>query len=215
MGGAVARQRPGTSSYDASRTASAPAGGSSSEQRSSSFDPQSGTSSYDASRSASDAAGGSANLQRSSSFDAKTGEEDYDAIRSATGAEGSSITRETEGEQGSGFGHETSVYDARTGQTNTYGSGWSGGDHYASADGQVYRNTGSGWEKNTSSGWQSAASEDTSWADRDQQARSAGADRFSSFAGDGWDRLGGGQRWGGGGGFGRWGGAQQNNRASE
>ena len=200
----------GTTTTSGSASATNRYGDTANEQRSSSYDAQTGTSSYDASRSASNPQGGSSSVQRSSSYDAKTGKSDYDASRSATGEGGSSITRETEGEagaQGSGLGHETSDYNARTGQTNTYGSGWSGGDHYASADGQVYRNTGSGWEKNTSSGWQSVSAEDTSWADREQQARSQGFDRFSSFAGGGWDRFGGGERWGGGG-FGgeRWGG---------
>lgn len=202
--------KTGTTTTSGSASATNRYGDSANEQRSSSYDAQTGTSSYDASRSGSTPQGGTSSAQRSSGFDAKTGESDYDASRTATGQGGSSITRQTEGEagaQGSGVGHETSVYDARTGQTKSAGSGWSGGDHYAGADGQVYRNSGSGWQKNTSSGWQSASG-DSSWADREQQARSQGADRFSSFSGGGWDRFGGGGdrwgggHWGGGGGFG-------------
>ena len=54
-----------------------------------------------------------------------------------------------------------------------------------------------------------AQSGDTGWADREQQARFDGADRFAGFSGGGWDRFGGGSggdRWGDGGGFGRFGG---------
>ena len=42
----------------------------------------------------------------------------------------------------------------------------------------LYKNTGSGWQQHTSSGWQ-AAGGDTSWANREQQARSTGQDRFT------------------------------------
>ena len=41
--------------------------------------------------------------------------------------------------------------------------------------------TTAAWQKTTSSGTQSAAPEDTSWPDREQQARSASNDRFNSF----------------------------------
>ncbi len=64
---------------------------------------------------------------------------------------------------------------------------------YADNNGNVYKNSGSGWQQHTSNGWQSASG-DTSWADREQQARSDGQDRFNSFSqsGGGW-----GSRWGG------------------
>jgi hypothetical protein len=51
-------------------------------------------------------------------------------------------------------------------------------DHYADVNGTVYRRTGRGWERQTGSGWEHTASEDCSWANREQQARAAGADRF-------------------------------------
>ena len=178
-------------------------GGEANAQRSSSYDAQTGQGSTDSSHSASNAAGGTSNAERNSSYDAQTGQRSYDASRTATAEGGSSVTRQAEGETGSGAGRETSVYDEKTGQTRTYGQGYSDGDRYAGADGNVYRNSGDGWQKNTSSGWQSASG-DTSWADREQQARSDGSDRFSSFSGGGWDRFGGGNRFGGGGG-GSWG----------
>ena len=70
----------------------------------------------------------------------------------------------------------------------------------------IIRNSGSGWQKQTSGGRQSASG-DTSWANREQQARSEADSRFSSFrqswgsrygGGGGWgDRFGGGGRFGG------------------
>jgi hypothetical protein len=64
-----------------------------------------------------------------------------------------------------------------------------------SANGNVYRNTGSGWEENTGNGWQNASGDDA-WANREQQARAEAEDRFSSFQSGGWaDRFQGGT-WG-------------------
>src|SRR5215471_7076373 len=55
----------------------------------------------------------------------------------------------------------------------------------------TYRSSPAGWQQHTSSGWQSASG-DTSWADREQQARSEGEDRFNSFSQSGAGRWGGG-----------------------
>src|SRR4029079_19346484 len=88
-----------------------------------------------------------------------------------------------------------------------------GNNHYADVNGNVYKNTGNGWEQHSSSGWSSAGG-DTSWANRESQARSDGADRsagFSSYSEA--DRFGGGgsggDRFGGGGGFGGFGGGDR------
>ena len=105
----------------------------------------------------------------------------------------------TAGPEGAGRAAQTTTYNARTGQSNTFGTASVDNHHYADANGNVYKNTGSGWQQHTSNGWQ-AAGGDTSWADREQQARSIGQDRFSNFQSGGWgERLGGG---GDGGGFG-------------
>ena len=108
-----------------------------------------------------------------------------------------SATRNTSyssGPQGDSASRNTTVDNAKTGQTNTYSSGYNGDDHYASKDGNVYTNTGSGWQKTTASGTQAAAPEDTSWADREAQARSTADDRFGSFQNGGGAFRG----WGGG-----------------
>ncbi len=140
--------------------------------------------------------GTTGSVSRGETYDAQTGQTSYSGQKTATGQGGSSVTRYTNaswGAQGPSGDRSTTVYNANTGQTKTYGSGYSDGDHYASANGENYRNDGSGWQKQTSSGWQSAGGEDTSWADREQQARSQAQSSFGSFSqGGGWaDRSGG------------------------
>jgi hypothetical protein len=66
----------------------------------------------------------------------------------------------------------------------------------------VYHNGNSGWQQHSAAGY-GAASGDTSWANRESQARSSGSDHFAGFRGGG----GFGGRYGGGGfGGGRFGG---------
>jgi hypothetical protein len=62
------------------------------------------------------------------------------------------------------------VYDPETGQGTTFGGvrgdeggiGHVGDDVYAGRDGNVYRNTGDGWQKHTSDGWQPVTPPETS-----------------------------------------------------
>lgn len=123
--------------------------------------------------------------------------------------------------------------DAKTGNAVAWDNGHVAVDH----DGNVYKRNdtaGSGWSQHTTSGWQNTT-RDTSSLDREDQARSAGNQRVSSYGGDGFggdaygrgdsfgsggfdrdfggfgggDRFGGGGGWGGGdryGGGGGWGG---------
>lgn len=99
-----------------------------------------------------DTAGGTTgSVSRGETYSAQTGQTSYDASKTATGEGGSSVTRDT---------------------SASWGPQGTSADRYASANGENYRNDGSGWQKQTASGWQSAAGEDTSWADREQQARS-------------------------------------------
>jgi hypothetical protein len=184
--------------------------------------PYDGTAGRGYQRSFDTAGGTTGDVSRGESYNAQTGQTSYSSSTSATGKEGSTVTRSASGSwgaQGTSADRQTSVYNANTDQTKTYGSGSDGADRYASANGENYQNDGSGWQKQTSGSWQSAAGEDTSWADREQQARSQANSSFSSFSqGGGWasrfgvdgggfgDRFGGGgDDWGshfGGGGFG-------------
>ncbi len=142
------------------------------------------------------AAGGSGNVARGSNTNVYTGQRSTGSSVSGTGAGGSSYQRSgatTAGPQGYAHAGEGSTYNAKTGKTNTWDSASVGNNHYADVNGNVYKNTGSGWQQHSSSGW-SGASGDTSWADRESQARSSGGDRSGGFSG-GADRS-----WGGGGG---------------
>lgn len=166
------------------------------------------------SRTGTTTAGGTGSVSRSETYDTATGERTYDSSGTATGAGGSSVTRDTEA---AGYGggdsaavHQTTVSNAKTGTTDTYDTARVGNDHYADVSGNVYKNTGSGWQQAGASGWQQAGG-DTAWADREQQARGASDSRFAAFQRGGFasrfaaGRLGGGFSGGGrfgGGGFG-------------
>jgi len=167
-------------------------------------------------RTASTAAGGSGNVARGGNYNTYTGQRSTGSAVSATGAGGSTYNRAgatTAGPEGDAHVGGGSTYNAKTGQTNTWGTASVGNNHYADVNGNVYKNTGDGWQQHSSSGWSSATG-NTSWADKESQARSTGGDKFGgvgSGGGFGGDRFGGGgfggERFGGGGfGGGRFGG---------
>jgi hypothetical protein len=77
-----------------------------------------------------------------------------------------------------------------------------GDNHYADANGTVYRNTGSGWQQHDSSGgWSSAGADSTRSMESQQQARSWGDTRSSASSWGGGERSYGGGFRGSGGGF--------------
>lgn len=160
--------------------------------------PYQGTAGRSYDRSFDTAGGTSGDVDRSETYNANHNQTSYSASGSATTRDGDTVSRDSSaswGSQGDSSQHATTVTDASTGQTKTFDSGSSDGDHYASANGENYRNDGSGWQKQTSDGWQSVSAQDSSWANNEQQARSEGQARASSFsqgAGDG--NFGGGDR---------------------
>jgi hypothetical protein len=179
-----------------------------------SYNPYTGQASQSYSRTATTASGATGSVSRGETYNAYTGQRTYASSGTATAAGGSSVTRNaqaTAGPQGYSRSSSATTYNARTGETRTWSDGVPQNTHYAGADGSAYRSAGSGFEHFTSNGgWQSAGG-DSSWADREQQARSTGADRESSFGSGsgGWDRYGNGSsswssRFGGSGG-GDWG----------
>ena len=155
------------------------------------------------------AAGGSGQVARATNYNTYTGQRSTANAASGTGAGGSTYNRAgatTAGPEGNAHVGGGSTYNAKTGNTNTWGTATVGNNHYADVNGNVYKNTGDGWQQHTSSGWGSASG-DTSWADKESQARSAGDDR--SFGGGGFGGFGGGDRSWGGGGFGGFGGGDR------
>ena len=165
-------------------------------------------------RTMSGAAGGSGNVARASNYNVYTGQRSTASAVSGTGAGGSSYNRAgatTAGPEGAAHVGGGSTYNAKTGNTNTWATASVGNNHYADVNGNVYHNDGSGWQQHSSSGW-GGASGDSSWADKESQARSSGADRAGGFSesgfadrfnrGGGFGGFGGGDHSWGGGGFG-------------
>jgi hypothetical protein len=166
------------------------------------------------------AAGTTGSVNRDESYNAQTGQRTYGSNVQATGAGGSSIDRNVQasaGPQGISRDATTTTYNAQTGQTKTWNNGVPQNNHYAGADGNVYRSDGSGgWQQHSGGGWSSVSG--SQGLSAEQQARSSAADRTGGWGGGGWDRSGGGtgsydSRWGGdswgsryGGAAGGWGG---------
>jgi len=86
--------------------------------------------------------------------------------------------------------------DSAAAPAPSWSSGSTGNNHYADANGNVYRQSGNGWQQQSATGW-SNASGDTSWADQEAQARGgadvaaasygmSNADRFTGAANTGW-----------------------------
>jgi hypothetical protein len=179
------------------RTFNTPSGVSGSVNRNASWNPQSGTLSASSSASATGPGGRSTSVQGSRS-ESVSGQESGSFERTTSNANtGISRTTETTAGTGQAPSRTTTVSDSKTGQSKTFGSG----EAYADHSGNVYKSSQSGWQQHTSSGWQ-AASGNTSWADKEQQARSQGEEKYNSFK-----ESGGASAWSGksGGGGGDWG----------
>jgi len=180
-----------------------------------SYNPYTGRAQQGYARTGYTAAGGSGAVARGETYNPYTGQRTSGSNVSATGAGGSTYehtSATTAGPEGYGHTGQTTTYNAKTGQTKTWGPGTASNTHYADTSGNVYKNTGSGWEQHTGSGWQSASG-GTSWADKEQQARSQGEQSFNNFrqsgggSGSGWaSKDGGGGGWGSGGWGNRFGG---------
>ena len=106
---------------------------------------------------------------------------------------------------------QTSEGGKAAGVSTAYGTTTAGktanNNMYATHDGNVYKNTGSGWQQGSSSGWNSV--DKPNEASSDEAARSSSAEKSSSYGswqGGGGSRYSGGSSGGFGGGFSRGGG---------
>ena len=145
-------------------------------------------------RSINGAAGGQGNVARASNTNVYSGQRSTGSVVSGTGAGGSSYDRAgatTAGPQGAAHVGGGTTTNAYTGKTNSWASASLNNNKVVDVNGNVYRNNGSGWQQHGAGGW-GGASGDTSWADRESQARSASDERWGHFAGSG-----GGERFGG------------------
>jgi hypothetical protein len=98
-----------------------------------------------------------------------------DAVTSGTRSYFSSVPATPAGAESE---RRTTYTNPKTGKTSAYGSAKAGNDVYADKNGQIYSNAGGQWQQRSPTGW-SSASGDTSWADKESQARSAGEERFN------------------------------------
>ena len=163
------------------------------------------TRTYD--RTANTAAGGSDNIARTSNDNVYTGQRSTASSASGTSANGSDFQRSgatTAGPEGYAHAGEGSSYNAQTGKTNTWDTASMGNDHYADINGNVYKNTGEGWQQHSSSGWSGPSSGAPASVDRESVARNNGDFRANGFAGadHSYGGFGGNDRFGGGGNFG-------------
>jgi hypothetical protein len=119
--------------------------------------------------------GTSATGVRGTTYNTRTG-------GSTTGAAGRAYNPYT-GNSGAAAGG--THYNPRTGQTNTFGAARVNDNVYAGRDGNVYRNTGGGWQKYDSGSWNSVNANRSMYGDR--QARTSGWSRpsggFRGFGG--------------------------------
>jgi hypothetical protein len=188
------------------RTFTTQSGASGAYERGAAYNPQTGTMTTGAAGTATGPGGAttSAEATRSANvYGQQAAQAEHTTTNPNTGITRTGETTAASGPGGTGVQHSTTVTNTNTGQTRTSstGVGREGNTTYADHNGNVYKNSGSGWEQHTSSGWQSASRPPES-VQGEAQARSQGEERFNSFKeGGGWGGGGGSGRSGEGGGF--------------
>ncbi len=167
-----------------------------------SYNPYTGEGARGYSRTFDTAAGTTGSATHEETYNAATGGKAYSGSESATGAGGTEVSHQTSAYTAPGqapsVSGSTSVTSGKTGETTTHESGTGANNHYAGADGNVYKSSGDGgWQQHTSSGWQQSSGDHSS-ANAEQGARSQGESRSSAFSQGGWGSHGGGGSGGGG-----------------
>jgi hypothetical protein len=198
--------------YD--RTFDTTAGGSGSVERGETYNTATGRYAYGSSVQATGAEGRTVSSETGAVSNPETGQaaagRQTTVSNPNTGASKTTTAATGVGPGGAGAGRQTTYTNPTTGKTETYGAAKVNNNYYADVNGNVYKNTGDGWQKYDTSttpapsssatqsrqsstlsttsqqprstgSWQNAGG-DTSWADREQQARSQGEDRFNSFS---------------------------------
>ena len=198
--------------YD--RTFNTTAGGSGNVERGETYNTATGRYAYGSSVQATGAEGRTISSDTGAVSNPETGQaaagRQTTVSNPSTGASKTTTSAAGVGPGGAAAGRQTTYTNPTTGKTETYSAATVNNNHYADVNGNVYKNTGDGWQKYDTSttpapssspsqprssstlgstsqqprstgSWQSAGG-DTSWADREQQARNQGEDRFSSFS---------------------------------
>ena len=190
--GAMPYYNSATGAYGVSQTAYGPYG---SATRTASYNPYTGT--YARTASASTAYGSAAVGQAYNPYTGaygatKQGSNAYSSWGSSVVSKGgeSAYTQHYSTAKGTTGSVQTSSGGKAAGASTAYGNTavgkTSSGDMYAGHDGNVYKNTGSGWEKYDNGSWNSVQKPTTSQeASAQQRAQGAEQQRSSSFGGQG------------------------------
>ena len=128
----------GVASQDRSATANTTAGGTGTASSNRSYNTTTGVASQDRTGSATSAAGGTASGTADRSYNTTTGQRSGSSDMSATGAGGSSVEHSgstTAGPQGYSHTGSTDTYNAKTGQTKSWGSSPPEGSRYGGGGG--------------------------------------------------------------------------------
>jgi hypothetical protein len=202
------------------RTFTTQSGVSGAYERGATYNPQTGTATTAAAGTATGPGGATTSAEASRSANVY-GQQSAQAEHTTTSASGVTKTSETSaasGASGAGATHSTTVTNPNTGQSRSSSTtvGHEGNTAYADHNGNVYTNSGSGWQQHTSSGSQSVSKPPES-VQNEAAARSQGEEKYNSFkqsgGNSGWGSREGGEAshasgggWGGRSGGGGWGG---------
>ncbi len=167
------------------RTFNTTSGVSGSVERGATYNPQTGTATRGAAGTATGPGGTttSAEATRSANvYGQQSAQAEHTTTNPNTGTTKTGETTTASGSQGAGAQHSTTVTNTQTGQSKTSSTavGHEGNTAYADHNGNVYTNSGSGWQEHTASGSQSVSKPPES-VQNDAAARSEGEERYNSF----------------------------------
>ena len=166
------------------RTYTTPSGVSGEVARGATYNPQTGTATTGAAATATGPGGTTTSAEGTRSANVY-GQQSAQAEHTTTTSTGATKTGETTaaaGPQAAGATHQTTVTNPNTGQSKTSSTtvGTTGNTAYADHNGNVYTNSGSGWQQHTASGSQSASKPPES-VQNEAAARSQGEEKYNNF----------------------------------
>ena len=166
------------------RTFNTASGVSGSVAQGATYNPQTGTATRAAAGTATGPGGATTSAEASRSANVY-GQQSAQAEHTTTTPTGTTRTGETtaaSGAQGAGAEHSTTVTNPNTGQSKTSSTavGHEGNTAYADHNGNVYSNSGSGWQQHTASGSQSVSKPPES-VQNEAAARSQGEEKYNNF----------------------------------
>ncbi len=207
------------------RTFNTTSGVSGSVERGATYNPQTGTATTGAAATATGPGGTTTSAEGTRSanvYGQQSAQTEHTTTNPNTGTTKTGETTAAAGPGGAGAEHQTTVTNTQTGESKTSSTavGHEGNTAYADHNGNVYTNSGSGWQQHNSSGSQSVSKPPES-VQNEAEARSEGEERYNNYkqtsGSSGWGSKSGGEEsaasrsgesggWGGRSGGGGWGG---------